>query len=149
MQVLFFALLVLFFPAALVAADGTYEITKTDAVGAIGSQTKTSVTVTAKQGWHLNHEAPFTLKFSTLAGVQTPKNKLTRPDLAVSTDTVARFDVPLTPTVAGPQKVEAEAGFVLCQDTACRPIKEKVSFMVEGTDSTKPYVTNQKTKKKP
>lgn len=149
MRVSLFVLMVITFPAAVIAADGTYEITKTDATGAILSPTKASVAVMAKQGWHLNHEAPFTLKLSPRAGVETPKNKLTRADLAVSTDTTARFDVTLTPTAIGRQTVEAEAGFVLCQDTACRPIKEKLALVIESTEAVKPPVTNRNPNKKP
>src|SRR5512138_1791911 len=88
-----FALLGLAGPAA--AADGTFAIAKTDAKGVVGTPATASVTITAKQGWHLNQEAPFTLKLSPATGVTVPKPKLVRGDLALSTDTEARFDVPV------------------------------------------------------
>lgn len=115
------------------AVDDTFAIAKTDAKGVVGTPATASVTVTAKKGWHLNHEAPFTLKLAPAPGVTVPKPKLVRGDLALSTDTEARFDVPVTVAEAGKKEIAAEAGFVLCQKEACRPIKEKLTLSAEGT----------------
>ena len=58
---------------------------------------------------------------------------MTRADLALSTDSQARFDVMFTASEPGRRKVEAEASFVLCQESACRPVREKVALEVETT----------------
>jgi len=137
MRFLPFALALVLAPLGAQAADPTYDVAKTDAKGPVGAPLKASVTVKAKQGWHLNKDAPFTLKLTPATGVETPKAKLARADLAESTDSVARFEVPFTAAETGRKTVEAEAGFVLCQDEACRPVREKVSLVVEGAVPTK------------
>jgi hypothetical protein len=138
------ALSVLALPAL---ADDTYQVSKTDAVVAVGSKGTASVTVSAKKGWHLNAEAPLTLKLGSSPGLQTDKPKLGRPDLALSTDSEARFDVGVTASEPGKKTLDAEVGFVLCREEACRPIKEKLSLAVDATQ-TKQAEPVKKTKKK-
>jgi hypothetical protein len=146
MRFLPLALVLTLVPWSVRAADPTYEVVKTDAKGPVGTPLKASVTVKAKQGWHLNKEAPFTLKLSPATGVETPKAKLIRADLAESNEDVARFEVPFTVVETGRKTVEAEAGFVLCQDEACRPIREKVSLVVDGAEAAKPAESKAKVK---
>ena len=128
-------------------ADDTYQISKTDAVVAVGSKGTASVTISAKKGWHLNAEAPLTLKLASSPGLQTDKPKLGRADLALSTESQARFDVGVTATEPGKKTLDAEVGFVLCQEEACRPIKEKLSLVVDASE-TKQAEPAKKTKKK-
>ncbi|HEX7508814.1 MAG TPA: hypothetical protein VF550_18725 [Polyangia bacterium] len=113
------------------ATDDSYEISKTDASMTAGGKGKASVTILAKKGWHLNAEAPLTLKLLPPTGVEVDKAKLGRSDLALSNPTSARFDVGMTAAEPGNKLVEAEAGFVLCQEDSCRPIKEKVTLAVD------------------
>jgi hypothetical protein len=110
------------------AADDTFEVNKTDASGTVGAKTKASVTITARKGWHLNHEAPLTLKLAPAPGILLDKPKLARGDLALSSETEARFEVGMTLSEPGKNVIEAEAGFVLCQKDACRPVKEKLTL---------------------
>jgi hypothetical protein len=131
------------FPAR---ADETYQVSTTDAVVAVESPGKVSVTVSAKQGWHLNAEAPLTLKLADTPGLRMDKTKLARADLALSTETQARFDVGVTASVPGKKTIEADVGFVLCQDNACRPIKAKVGLVVDAAEARK--AGPGKTKKK-
>lgn len=121
-------------PALPVHADDNYQISKTDAVVTVGSKGKASVTIAAKQGWHLNAEAPLTLKLGTTAGLATDKPKLGRADLALSNETQARFDVGVTPSEPGKKSLDAEASFVLCQESACQPVKAKLTLNVDATD---------------
>jgi hypothetical protein len=113
------------------AADDSYEVSKIDASLTAGGKGKASVTISAKKGWHLNAEAPLTLKLLPPTGVEVDKVKLGRGDLALSNPTSARFDVGMTAAEPGKKVVEAEAGFVLCQEDSCRPIKEKVTLAVD------------------
>jgi hypothetical protein len=115
------------------AADDTYAISKTDAKVTTGTQGKASVTISSKKGWHLNAEAPLTLKLLPTAGVAVDKAKLGRTDLAISNETTARFDVGITASEPGKTAVEAEAGFVLCEESSCRPVKEKFTIAVDAT----------------
>jgi hypothetical protein len=129
------------------AGDGTFEVATTGASGSVGSKTNASVTIRAKKGWHLNQEAPLTLKLSPAPGVVVDKAKLSRADLALANETEARFDVGLTLSEPGKKVVEGEAGFVLCREEACRPIKEKLTLAAEATEA-KAQPASAKTPKK-
>jgi DsbC/DsbD-like thiol-disulfide interchange protein len=123
------------FAAALPAqADDNYQVSKTDAVVTVGSKGKASVTIAAKQGWHLNAEAPLTLKLGTTPGLDLEKAKLGRSDLALSNETQARFDVGVTASEPGKRALDAEASFVLCQESACQPVKSKLTLNVDATE---------------
>jgi hypothetical protein len=129
------------------AGDGSYEISKTDASLTAGGKGKASVTIAAKKGWHLNAEAPLTLKLLPTPGVEVDKAKLGRSDLALSNETSARFDVSMTAAEPGKKSVEAEAGFVLCQEDSCRPVKEKVTLAVDVTSPGAPAAKHPAKKK--
>jgi hypothetical protein len=139
--------LILLLKSAPGAADDSYAISKTDASLTAGTQGKASVTISAKKGWHLNAEAPLTLKLVPSSRVAVDKAKLGRGDLALSNETTARFDIGLTVSEPGKTAVEAEAGFVLCQESACRPIKEKLTLAVDATAPMAP-ASKQHGKKK-
>jgi hypothetical protein len=112
------------------ASAEVYEVRATEAKAVVGAKTTATVHFATRQGWHLNKEAPFTLKLTPDAGLAVDKPKLTRADLARSTDEEAQFDVVLTAAEAGDKVVQAEAGFVICRETECRPIKEKLVIKV-------------------
>jgi DsbC/DsbD-like thiol-disulfide interchange protein len=124
----------LFAPALPALADDNYQVSKTDAVVTVGSKGKASVTIAAKKGWHLNAEAPLTLKLGTAPGLDLEKSKLVRSDLAMSNETQARFDVGVTASEPGKKALDAEASFVLCQEDSCQPVKSKLTLNVDATD---------------
>jgi hypothetical protein len=119
--------------AGSASAGDNFEVKPAGAAGAVGEQLTASVTITAKQGWHLNHEAPLSLKLAPPPGVVVAKPRLGREDLAVAGETQARFDVGLTLAEPGRKVIAAEAGFVLCRADACQPIKEKLSLTAEAS----------------
>lgn len=139
-------------PSLALAADDTYEIKKTDAAAAVGAKGTASVTITSKKGWHLNQDAPLTLKLAPPPGVALDKPKLGRADLARSTEDEARFDVGMTLAEPGQKLVEAEARFVLCREDSCRPIKQKLTLAAEAAApapaKTPPPAPAKKAKKK-
>ena len=126
-------------PAAYADAP-THEIRKTEPKVAAGGQAKASLTIAAKNGWHVNAEAPITVSLkSSDSGLTVAKEKMTRADLAESTQTSARFDIALTcaaDTAAGPKTINAEAKFVMCQESACKPVKETLALAIEVTPAT-------------
>lgn len=122
--------------AGAVAGDALYEIKKTEPKVAVGSTATASLTITAKAGWHVNAEAPITVALTAPAGVTVQKAKLTRADLAQSTQESARFDIPVSATEAGKKTINAEARFVLCQEQACKPVKETLALAVDITPAT-------------
>jgi hypothetical protein len=119
------------------AADPTYAVEATRATVAVGEKGKASVTISARAGWHLNAEAPLTLKLAPPTGVTVDKAKLVRADLATSSETAARFDVFLVASEPGAKAIDGEASFVLCQESACRPVKEKLALAVDATAAAK------------
>jgi len=115
------------------AGDALYEIKKTEPKVAVGGTGTASLTITAKAGWHVNAEAPITVALTPPAGVTLAKAKLTRADLAQSSPDAARFDIPVSATEAGKKTINAEARFVLCQEQACKPVKETLALAVDIT----------------
>jgi hypothetical protein len=112
-------------------AEKLHEVIAPPAQGRVGAQGRTAVTLTGKNGWHLNEQAPVTLKLTPSPGIAVEKAKLGRKDLVEDTKDKARFDIPFTAQKAGRQSIEAEASFVVCQEAACKPIKEKVTLAIE------------------
>ncbi len=119
-------------------ADGaTYELRKDQARATVGIKGKTSVTIAAKPGWHVNEEAPLTMKLTPDPGIAVDKPRLTRADLAEQTKEKARFEVAFTPSEPGVKTINAEASFVMCQATTCMPVKEKIALAVNVAPATK------------
>ncbi len=113
------------------ASDALYEIKKTEPKVAVGATATATLTITAKSGWHVNGEAPISVALTAPAGVTLQKLKLTRSDLAQSTPEAARFDIPISATEAGKKTINAEARFVLCQEQACKPVKETLALALD------------------
>ena len=127
-----FAITLLSFGAGVsAAADALYEIKKTEPKVAVGGTATASLTIQAKAGWHVNAEAPITVALTPPAGVTVQKAKLTRADLAQSSQESARFDIPVSATEAGKKTINAEARFVLCQEQACKPVKETLALALD------------------
>jgi hypothetical protein len=117
--------------AARAADEALYEITKTDVKVAVGATGTASLTIKVKGGWHVNGEAPISVALTPPAGLSVKKAKLTRADLAASTTDSARFDIPVSATEAGKKTISAEARFVICQEQACKPVKETLALAVD------------------
>jgi hypothetical protein len=128
------------------AEDKLYEIKKTDPKVSVGDKATASVTIATKNGWHVNGEAPITLSLTPPAGITLPKTKLARADLAASTQESARFDVAFEAAEVGAKVISAEARFVICQETACKPVKETLTLNV---DVAAPAPAKGKAAKKP
>jgi hypothetical protein len=121
------------FPGLARADAKLYEIKKTEPKVATGTKGTASLTIATKGGWHMNAEAPISLTLSQPAGISLPKPKFARADLAASTKESARFDIPFEATEAGPKVINAEAHFVICQESACKPVKETLALNIDVT----------------
>ena len=120
--------------APLARADGThYELQKTEPKVAVGAKSSAMLTIATKNGWHLNAEAPFSVSLVAPSGLTLSKTKFGRADLAKSTQETAQFEIAFEAIEAGIKVVTGEARFVLCQDAACKPVKETVSINIEVT----------------
>jgi hypothetical protein len=124
--------------AGVSRAEDIYEVKKADTKAAVGVKTTTSVIIAAKAGWHVNAEAPVSLKLLPDPGIAVAKPKLTRADLAQSTEDLARFDIAFTASEPGKKVINCEASFVMCQATTCKPVREKLALLVDVAASGAP-----------
>jgi hypothetical protein len=133
------------------AEEVTHEIQKGTTLAAPGVPGKAAVTVQAKNGWHVNENAPITVSAKADPGVDLPKPKLVRADLAQSTKETARFEIPFTASEPGKKTITAEARFVMCQEQACKPVKETVALEIDvakpGVPPAPPAKGSRKTAK--
>src|SRR3954462_8047558 len=123
--------------ATTARAEAIYEIKQGEGKATAGLKGKTSLTITAKPGWHVNEEAPVSMKLTPDTGVTVEKPKLTKSDLAERTKEMARFDVAFTATEPGPKKISAEASFVMCQATTCKPVRETIPLALDVAPAKK------------
>ena len=139
-----------FLVATLACASGTvsasdaetFSIEQNSPEIAVGAPGKASLTVVGKNGWHVNPDAPITLTLMAEPGVTLSKAKMTRGDLVESSKERARFDVGFTSATAGKKKITADTRFVMCQEQACKPVKETVTLAVAVADpKLEPKVT--------
>jgi hypothetical protein len=119
------------------AAD-THEVKAPASQAVVGAAGTASLTIEGKNGWHLNKDFPIGLKLVAPVGVTLDKPKQTKKDLKEHTDQRARFDVGFTAAAAGKQSVEAVASFAVCQDSACKPVQEKVTLALDVTAPAAP-----------
>jgi DsbC/DsbD-like thiol-disulfide interchange protein len=129
-------------------ADALYEVTKTEPKLVAGSTATASLTIKAKGGWHMNAEAPITLALTPAAGLSVPKQKLSRADLAATSADSARFDIPVSAAEPGKKSINAEARFVICQESACKPVKETLALALDVGPPTPTAANTPATKKK-
>ena len=113
------------------AEEKLHEVTTTPAKAAAGAPAKGRVTLSAKNGWKMNDEAPVTLKITPAPGIALDKPKLGRKDLAESHKDHAAFDVGFTASEPGKKAIDCEASFVICQESACKQVREKVVLNVD------------------
>jgi hypothetical protein len=130
------------------AEEKLYEIKKTEPKVAVGAKGAASVTIATLHGWHVNGEAPITLALTAPAGVTLSKAKLARADLAASTLESARFDVAFEASEPGAKVIPVEAHFVICQATACKPVKETLSLNIDVASATPAKAAAPKAKAK-
>jgi hypothetical protein len=112
-------------------AGELHDVSTTPAKAAVGAPGKARVVLSAKNGWKLNEQAPVSLKVTPPAGIAVDKPRLGRKDLAESGKDKAAFDVGFTAAEAGSKSIDAEASFVICQASACKQVKEKVTMNVD------------------
>jgi hypothetical protein len=130
---LFSSLLLTTAVAGPLLAGELHEVTAAPTKAAAGAKGKASVTLSGKNGWHLNEQAPITIRLTPGTGVTLDKPKLARKDAAEATADRARFDVPFTAAAAGKTGIDADCSFVICQESACKQVKEKVTVALDVT----------------
>jgi DsbC/DsbD-like thiol-disulfide interchange protein len=128
------------------ADEKTYEIQKTAPRATVGVPALASVTVLGKNGWHVNEEAPVSVNVKAEPGVDLPKPKLVRADLAQASKQSVRFDIPFSAATPGKKTLTAETRFVMCQEQACKPVKETVAVEIDVGANPPPATATKPTK---
>lgn len=118
-------------------AGELHDVKADESKAVVGAKGKAGLTLLAKGGWHVNETAPITVKLLPGPGVTLDKNRLTRADLVEKTQDRARFDVAFTATEPGKKTIDVEASFVICQESACKPVKEKAVLAVDASAPAK------------
>jgi hypothetical protein len=124
--------------AAPAFAGELHEVKGSQAKATVGTKGSASVTLTGKNGWHINEEFPIQLKVAPGPGVSVDKPLLGRKDLAESTKELARFEVGFTASEPGAKTIDATAHFAVCQATSCKPVVEKVVLALDVAAAAPP-----------
>ncbi len=96
----------------------------------VGQAVQVKVKVTPKDPWHMNLEFPTSLAVEAPAGVELAKPKLAKADATKLDESSCEFDLAFTPKEAGEKAFKGTFKFAVCQDEACSPVTEDVTFAV-------------------
>ena len=95
-----------------------------------GQLGQVKITLTARNGWHVNQDFPVSVEVSGPASLAFPKARLERPDAAAFDEAHFEFQVPVTPAAAGEQEMRAKVAFAICTETNCLPQEEQLALRV-------------------
>lgn len=88
------------------------------------------ITLSGRDGWHVNQDFPIRVELTAPSGVSFPKPALERPDAAEFGEERARFDVPFTPGAAGEHRVQAKVSFAVCTEENCVPDERTLAVLL-------------------
>lgn len=112
-----------------VASDASFELRLapggTYRVGELGHVV---LTLAPKGEYHVNQEYPMRLSMRGPSELTFPKTDIEKSDAAEYTESIAKFDVPLTPSVAGEHRVIADVDFAVCTEETCVPDQRKLAL---------------------
>lgn len=97
---------------------------------AAGKEGEVVVRVVPKEPWHMNLDYPTSLKVQPPSGVSVVKADLKKADARKLDDSSCEFAVGFTPAAAGEHEFTGTFKFAVCQDEACSPVTEDVTFKV-------------------
>lgn len=97
---------------------------------ATGKEGEVVVRVVPKEPWHMNLDYPTSLKVQPPTGVAVTKADLKKADARKLDDSSCEFAVGFTPSEAGEHQFTGTFKFAVCQDEACSPVTEDVTFKV-------------------
>lgn len=95
-----------------------------------GEKGEVVVRVVPKAPWHMNLDYPTSLSVDPSSGLTLANADMKKSDATRLDDESCEFAVGFTPTEAGEHTVTGKFKFAVCQDEACSPVTEDVSFKV-------------------
>ena len=96
-----------------------------------GEESRFSISIAGRDGWHINKEFPLRIELEAPNGVGLTKTAFERPDAAAFSDASARFDVPFKPSEAGRHEIRADVSFAMCTDENCVLEDQKLALALE------------------
>jgi len=128
-KALSFAALALVTLASAAFAADNYDVSVKSASGKAGEKATATVSVKAKNGYHINKEYPHKLILTAVDGVTLDKEKLVAADAALSEESLS-FNVGATAGAAGTKTIDATLKSAVCTKDACVPFTETVKITV-------------------
>ena len=118
-------------PAGPLVEDPRFELRATaEAQYPAGQLGRFGITLTGRDGWHVNQDYPTAITLRAPSAVTFPKDRLEKTDAAEFTEPRARFDVPFTPGAAGEHRCTAEVDFAICTDETCIPVQRTLAVVL-------------------
>ena len=118
-------------PAGPLVEDPRFELRATaEAQYPAGQLGRFGITLTGRDGWHVNQDYPTAITLSAPSAVTFPKDRLEKSDAAEFTEPRARFDVPFTPGAAGEHRCTAEVDFAICTEETCVPVQRTLAVVL-------------------
>ncbi len=109
-----------------------YELSiEPPAKATVGEKATVKVAVSPKAPWHVNLDYPTSLELAPPSGVTLPKAKLKKADAARLDENAAEFHVEVVAQDPGTKAFTGTFKFAVCQDEACSPVTETITFNVD------------------
>jgi hypothetical protein len=95
-----------------------------------GQEGTVKVTVVPKEPWHMNLDYPTSLALAAPEGVTLAKAEYAKADATKLDEKSAEFGLKFTARDPGDKAFTGKFKFAVCQDEACVPVTEDLSFRV-------------------
>ena len=99
-----------------------------------GEAVTATISVTTKNGYHINKEYPNKLTLTAVDGVQMDKTAFVSADGVVKgpkgDENVLEFSLPFTVKAAGAKEIKGKIKYAECKATECIPVSQEVVIKV-------------------
>jgi hypothetical protein len=96
----------------------------------VGKLASFAVSLKPRGVYHINQDYPIDIALTPSDGVTLPKSQFKKADAATFDEKTARFDVPVTPSKAGQQRIEAHVKFAVCTAENCVPDERTLALVL-------------------
>ena len=111
--------------------DPSFELALTPSGSySVGKVASFALSLTPRGEYHINQEYPIGFSLHGSDGLNLPKTEFKKADAATFNLKQARFEVPVTPQKAGPQRVEANVKFAVCTAENCVPDERTLALVL-------------------
>lgn len=120
-------------PSAARAEDDAYELVRGQVPAArAGQQATLSLSILPRAGHRLLKTGPVLVQL-TGENLRTPVPLLEQKDAVDPQAEAPRWEIPITPSKAGPAALDAKVTFWICRAARCRPVVTSTRFALDVT----------------